>query len=279
MAKILSLFFNTYIYYFKNYYRSRSFYLMLIITLLISLLLSYFSFAYLPKLPSLFKNFSGFFKTPGFSEKLMGYLWAFILLDLPVFASVFFGSPAISSEIETKTAFYIFPLPIPRYLLLFSKYLSAVSVTVIIVIIYIFVQGIVFLLIFNGVLPNAYFLSAGLTILFVFSIVAMTFLISAIFNKNTYAYISVFLIYFLIFNAYTIISEVLYKANPFYLLNNSATIIERVYLNLSSSIVSFSITPNGAGISDIITSVLIMLIYIVVSLGGALILFERKEVK
>lgn len=252
---------------------------MLTITLLVSALLSYFSFVYITKLPSLFPSFKGFFNTPGFSERLTGFLWSFVLLDLPVFASVFFGSPAISSEIETRTAFYVFPLPIPRYILLLSKYFAAVSVTIIVIMIYILVQGFVFYSIFHGIIIQAYFISMGLTILFIFSIVALTFLISTIFNKNTYAYISVFLLYFLIFNAYTIISDVLYKVVPYYLLNNSATIIERVYLNLSTEFGNSSASPYGAGTSDIISSSLVMLVYIVVSLAGALILFERKEVK
>ncbi len=252
---------------------------MLIITILVSLLLTYFTFTYIPKLPSLFSNFKGFFNTPGFSQRLVGFLWSFVLLDLPVFASVFFGSPAISSEIESKTAFYVFPLPIPRYVLLLAKYFAAVSVTIAVIMIYLIIQGIVFYMVFNGILLVPYFLSMGLTILFIFSIVALTFLVSTIFNKNTYAYISVFLLYFLIFYAYTIISEVLYKVVPYYLLNNSASIIERVYLNITTGFGSFSVTPNGAGYSDILTSAIIMLIYTIISLTGALLLFERKEVK
>ncbi len=37
-------------YYFRNYYRSKSFYLMLIIAILVSVLLTYFSLKYINKL-------------------------------------------------------------------------------------------------------------------------------------------------------------------------------------------------------------------------------------
>ena len=53
----------------------------------------------------------------------------------------------------------------------------------------------------------------------------------------------------------------------------------RIYLNLSTGFGNSSASPYGAGTSDIISSSLVMLVYIVISLAGALILFERKEVK
>ena len=49
----------TYRYYFRNYYRSRSFYLMLLLVLLISGLMVYLTFRYLNKLPDFIPELKG----------------------------------------------------------------------------------------------------------------------------------------------------------------------------------------------------------------------------
>jgi len=265
-------------YYFKNYYRSRSFYLMLVIIVLVSALLSYFSLKYISDLPKFFPKISQFgFSTP-VKESVLGYLWSFVMTDLPVFAAVFFGSSAISSEIENKTAYHIFPLPISRFTLLVSKYLAAVAVTIIVISIYIAIQAAIFIYLFGTVI-SALWLSYLFLILFIFSIMALTFMISSIFNRNTYAYISVFLVYFLIFNAYLVVDELLFKTTPYYLLNVAASIVKDVYLNVSSNPFSLSTTMNSPSSTEIMRSIVVMGIYGIVSFAVASVLFERKDVK
>ncbi len=145
-----------------------------------------------------------------------------------------FGSPAISSEIENKTAFYIFPLPINRHKLFVGKFLAAFSVTLVIVLIYIIVEAATLSFIFKKPPEIYFYYSLVLLILFVLSMTSLTFMISAIFNKNTYAYISVLLIYYIVFYAGSFIIELLYKIDPFYLLSDAASIIQRVYVNINT---------------------------------------------
>ena len=275
MSSTLSQFYDGTSYYFRNYYRSRSFYLMLVVTLLVSSLLTYFSLKYIDKLPHLFPGIPSNL-SPALKERLLGYLWSLILLDLPVFASVFFGSPAISGEIENKTAYHIFPLPIARGTLLLSKYFAAVLITLSVLLIYLVFQGAVMEFVF-GVVQTSFFTSIGLMAIFTFSVVAFTFLISSIFNRNTYAYISVFLIYFLVFEAINVISEFLYKTTPFYLLDNAASIISKVYVNVGTGLFSSSFSLNPASLSQILSSISVIVIYGVVSIVAALIIFQRKE--
>ena len=266
-------------YYFRNYYRSRSFYLMLVISLLVSGLMTFFTLKYVNELPLLFPNVN--LSNIGYptKEAIFGYVWSFVLIDLPVFASVFFGSSAISSEIENKTAFHIFTLPISRASLLMSKYLAAVLVTIVTISVYLVIQAVTFMYVFPIPLIYNYFDALWLLIVFIFAMTAFTFMISSIFNKNTYAYITVFLIYFLIFNAYQVISEFLYRTTPFYLLYQAAGIVEKSYMNIALSPFNFSFSLSPAGTPEIIQSLVIMGIYTVVSLAVALIIFERKEVK
>lgn len=249
---------------------------MLIVTLLVSILLSYFSLKYIGKISTIFPALPSHL-SPALEERLLSYLWALVLLDLPVFASVFFGSPAISGEIENRTAYHVFPLPISRGVLLLSKYLAAVMITLSVLLIYLVFQGGVLEYIFRLGLPSGFLTSVGLLVAFTFSIVAFTFLLSSIFNRNTYAYISVFLIYFLVFEAINVISQFIYKTTPYYLLDNAAEIITKVYINTGSGLFTTSISINPASFSDILSSLSIIAIYGVISLAAALIIFQRKE--
>lgn len=269
----------TYGYYFKNYYRSRSFYLMLLLDLLVSGIMVYLSFRYLNKLPDFIPQIKGKPIPTSLKEDLFLYIWAFVLSDLPVFAAVFFGSPAISSEIENRTAFQIFPLPIGRSVLLMAKYLASVSATIVIAAIYVAAEVVVYYIVFPGQLPATFLESIGLLAVFIFTISAFTFLVSSIFKKNLYAYITVFLIYFIIFSAMNIVFDLIYSYNAFFLLDNAASIVERVFINVSTSTFAVNNSISGASFSSIMVALLVMFLYLVVSLVIALLIFENKEVK
>ncbi|MGC8608926.1 MAG: ABC transporter permease [Thermoplasmata archaeon] len=275
----MSKFSVAYLYYFKNYYRSKSFYLMLILILLISAIMTYFTFRYQAKLDHFLSTFGVSSVTLGLKERAIEFLWAFVLVDIPVYAAVFFGSPSISSEIEDRTAYYVFSLPINRYTLLSSKYAAAYSVTVIISIIYLMFEIAVFRIIF-GVFPDvSLVISFGLLLLFIASIMSLTFFLSSIFNRNIYAYITVLIVYFLVFNAVNVVTDLIYGYTSPFLLNNAAVIVMEVFMNdnLFAFSRSFSIAPAPA--SEIMLSVLVMIVYVAVSMAIAMILFERKEVK
>lgn len=235
----------------------------------------YFSFKYINNFP----KFLGSSSIPiTIKEALFYFLWTLILLYVPVFSAVFFGSPAISSEIENKTAYFIFPLPINRYKLYIGKFLAAFTVSFIIMIIYLIVEVGTLSYLFHS-LPTIYFYySLLLLIIFILTMTSVTFMISAIFNKNTYAYITVLLIYYIVFYAGSFIIELLYKIDPIYLLSDAASIIERAYMNINTA--DFFSTPSisPAPFADIIFSALIMVIYFIASFAIGLILFERKEV-
>jgi ABC-2 type transport system permease protein len=251
---------------------------MFLVALTVSILVTYLSFKYLNSLTTFATNSHFTLTGTNSKERLLAYLWEFLLSTLPVFAAVFFGSPAISSEIESKTAFHVFTLPIPRSILVTGKYLASVTVTISIVLTYFIVQSIVFQYIFGHLILlelYSFLLSVG----FVFAISSMTFVISSVFNKNTYAYISVLIIYLLLFNAATVIIELLYKTVPYYLLSENETIMYRVYVNVSFGITSTIPSGLPAPEHELIANLLIMFLYAVIGYGITLILFERKEVR
>ncbi len=251
---------------------------MFVLDLFVIALMTYFSIKYHSRLPGFLGSLiSG--PTPGIVKNAFDYVWAVVLTLLPVFSAVFFGSPALSSEIESKTAFNVFPLPISRYTLHLGKFLAALAATAVILLIFSAGQYINFVLIYQSFEIQEYYTSLGLSIVFAFSILSITFLVSAVFNKNLYAYITVFLLYFLIFDAINIVWLFLYGYLPSYLLSNAASIIVRVYINIDPFTFSLTGTTAPAGISLIVFDVAVMLVYSIVALTLSLIIFDRREVR
>ncbi len=275
MASNLS---KVYFHFLRNYYRSKSFYIIFIITILASIVVSYLTFKYSGKISSLLPS-KLYSLSRENEESLILYIWAYIMSSLPVFSSVFFSSPAISSEMENRTAFYIFTQPVDRTILVLGKYLAAVTASILSLLVYVFAEFYSTYAVFGFIETDSFLISFSMLFLFIFAISSFAFLFSSLFNKNMYAYISTFVTYFIIFYSVNIALSLLYSYNAFFLLNNASTIIERVYININPTLFISSFSLNGAGIHDIILSSTVFVIYTVVSLLLTLFIVENKEVK
>ena len=240
-------------------------------------LFTYFSFRYHSKLPALFGRFISS-PSADLLERAFDYAWGVVLTMLPLFASVFFGSPALSAEIETRTAYNVFPLPVSRYVLHLGKFFAAFSATAIVLGIVATGQFINFLLIFKAVqLPDFYY-SFLFSLIIALTALSITFLVRAIINKNLYAYNTVFVVYFLGLFSLNVIFFFLYDYEPTYLLNNAASVILRVYINIDILGFSTSGTLSPAPIATRLYDAAVMLSYALVSLVLSLVIFDRRQV-
>ena len=251
---------------------------MLFLDFFILALFTYFSLRYHSKLPAFFSRFVSH-PSPSLVQSAFNYIWSIVLELLPVFSAVFFGSPALSSEIESRTAFNVFPLPVSRYTLHLGKFFAALTATALVLLIFGAGQYLNYLYIIHSLEGFSFYLSLGLALVFGLAILSITFLVSAIYNKNLYAYITVFLLYFLVFNAVNLIFEFLYNFTPALLLSNAADIILEVFINIDpfAFSTSFSIAP--ASSSTVIFDVSVMLLYTFVALALSLLIFDRREIK
>ncbi|MEM0129975.1 MAG: ABC transporter permease [Thermoplasmatales archaeon] len=264
-------------YYLRNYYRSRSFYLIFILMLTVSALMVYLSVHYLTEIRNIIPVGTNI--KPEGKERILLYIWAYVLSDIPVFAAVFFSSPAVSSEIENRTAFHIFSLPIDRSVLLIGKYAAAVAASIISMSPYMVAEIGTASYIFGFLVSTPFFISTGMLLIFITSVSAFSFLISSLFNKNLYAYITTFIIYFIVFSSLNLVLELIYNYNAFFLLDNAASIISRSFIDISPGVFTSKFSLNGASYGDVMTSLLVMVLYAVVSIVLSLLIFERKEVR
>lgn len=250
---------------------------MLILVVIISVMMAYLTMKFHDAIPAFIGGDVYSSLSPALKTRIFNYLWAFGLSNFPVFASVFFGSPSISSEVESNTAFHVFPLPISRYTLLIGKYLAALSVTVILVSYYMGVQFIVMRFVFDAGPILQFYYSYILAVLFVTSIMAFTFMISSLFTKNLYAYITVFVIYFLIFNSLGLMFQLLYNVEIPFLLSSAAGMVGRVYIDIDPGTLLGGGSLSPASFPEIMVSVLVMVLYTAISLAVAVVMFERME--
>jgi len=133
--------------------------------------------------------------------------------------------------------------------------------------------------VYGNIDVSSYMLSFLITLIFIASILAFTLFISSVFNRNIYAYITVLIIYFLVFDAIDVITSLLYKLTSPFLLNNAANIIMEVFINVNLFSFSPTISLSPASASEVLLAVAVMLIYLVSSLAIALVMFENKEAK
>lgn len=250
---------------------------MLILLIIITAMMSYLTFRYHAAIPAFIGGSVYSSLSLTLRARVFDYLWAFGLSNFPVFASVFFGSPAISSEVENNTALHIFPLPISRYTLLIGKYLAALSVTVLLISIYMGVQAVVLEQTFHIFPVVQFYYSYLLAVLFVVSIMAFTFMISSLFTKNLYAYITVFVIYFLVFNSLSLVLQLIYNNEGIFLLSSAAGMVGRVYININSGTLFGGGSLSPAGTEEVLVAALVMSLYTIISLAVAMIMFEKME--
>src|SRR4030043_815935 len=107
-------------YTFLDYFRSRRFFILLAITLLISALLTFIVGYYRPE--SFLSSDLSFY----------GSWWGNSVTFVIVFSGIFFGGDAISGEFQNKTGYFGIPNPIRRSSIYIGKWLSALIASTII---------------------------------------------------------------------------------------------------------------------------------------------------
>ena len=264
-------------YYFVSFYRSRSFYFMLSVISIAGAMLTYLTMKYFLHYSgiSIFQRISSLLS----EQQILGFIWTYVGSYVPVFAAVFFGSSAISGEIESRSAYSVFPLPVSRTSLMIGKYFASLLAGFLIVIYYYAFFAVNTIIVLGTLDTGTFTLSLALSLAFLSSLLSMTYLVSTLFNRATYSYITVFIIYFLIFTALNYVIQLLYNYFPFYLLNNTSSVISRVYLNFNPSnlFLTQSILPLSMDEALLYTGVFFA--YTLICFIAAVFIFQEKEVK
>ncbi|MEX2739241.1 MAG: ABC transporter permease [Candidatus Wukongarchaeota archaeon] len=128
-----------------------------------------------------------------FISNLLAFITTFVVISVTLF-----GGDAVVSEFERKTGYLVFPLPLERSVLIFGKYLSALTASMIVVG-YHYLLSIISVFLINGSLPSKVGLSFLYVFLYVLSALSIAFMISAFMKGTTGSSILTFALLFLIF--------------------------------------------------------------------------------
>jgi len=249
-----------------DYIRSRRFYILLSITLLMSVLLTFVAANY----PADFRPSNlGFY----------GNWWGNTANFIVILSAVFFGGDAISGEFQNKTGYFGVPNPIRRSSIYVGKWLSA------------FIASTVILAIFAGItvgngayyfgsVPTEFLESLLFTWLYLVAALGFTFFFSSLFKNASYSILVTAIMFLFVFNIVDLVVQRFVQIEPWFMITYGSGIIGNI---LTVPYPDHIMTQTIRGVIRTAYNVTvpeglaIMVIYFGVTAIIGLVLFERKE--
>lgn len=257
-------------YQFRNYLRAKRLLILFLITIIIAAIYLIVVSIYVNPEDMTVKNFSR--------------NWASPVSFLVILASLFFGGDAIAGEYQNRTGYFLFPNPIKRYTIIWGKFLASFLASLIVVLSY-WVIAIVDIFYYYSTIPNAVWYSLSLSILFLISLLSLTYLFSSLFKSGAIAITIVAIIYFFVFNIVDSIS-MLSGVEPWFSITYGASVITLVFDgNYIGDYTHKQVMQAGKHMNFttynpyIWEGIAIMVLYFVISAILASIIFRYKEMK
>jgi ABC-2 type transport system permease protein len=246
-----------------KYLRRRRLYAVLIITAMITALQFAVPLALNSPFPEQAKEWaSGFL---GFANLLI------------IISGAFFAGDAIASEFEHKTGFIIFPNPVKRTSLVFGKFLAAFISSLLTVGLY-YLIGVIGLLGIYGFVLLEMAASFAYAVLFLCSVLGLTFLFSTVMKGSMGATL---LAFFTLFMIMPIVSQVITLTGnePWYLPTYVSGMMTQVIYPQTDTVMEFPGSPLKLYVfyPKFPISLIVMLAYFIAALALSLRLVNRKE--
>ncbi len=259
-------------YSFLDYLRSRRFFVLLMIAVIIGLVLT---------------GVVGYFKPTAFLSSALSFYsswWGMSATFIVILSAVFFGGDAISGEFQNKTGYFLVGNPIRRSAIYTGKYIAA------------FIGALIILAVFTAItICNGlyYFGSGGapyqfaesflLSILYIASALGLTFFFSSLFKSSTMSILTTVILLLFAFSLVQTLVATLANIQPWFILTYGAQVISNVLSATYPPAVTtssagpgshFTLTTYNVGLYE---GIAIMLVYFAVTSIAGLLVFERKE--
>lgn len=262
-------------YEFVNYFRSRRFFILLAIVVIIGLLLSAVVGYYRP----------GSYMTSNLS--FYSGWWGTTATYIVILSGIFFGGDAISGEFQNKTGYFLVANPIRRSSIYIGKWIAAFLASSTIIGIFLAIT------IVNGVfyfgatnIPYQFGESLLFSLVYLVSILGVTFFFSSLFKSSTYSILVTAILFLFAFQVVQELVSGLAQVEPWFMLTYGASIIGNiltptgypahvVVTNLRGFIFRNGfVSPYNATVPE---GLAIMMIYFGITTLLGLVLFENKE--
>lgn len=255
-----------------DYFRSRKFFILLIISVLIGIILT---------------SVVGYFRPSTFINSPLSFYynwWGMSATFIVILSVVFFGGDAISGEFQNKTGYFIIGNPIRRASIYIGKFLAAFLFSVIILLVFTAIT------IGNGVyyfggsgIPYAFVESLLLSILYIAAAMGLTFFFSSLFKSSTVSIIVTIILLLFVFSLLQTLIGTLAHTQPWFILTYGAQVISNVLTSpYPPAVISLPVSPHANfSISSYYVrfneGIFIMLGYFIISTISGLFIFEKKE--
>ncbi len=256
-------------YFFLDYFRSRRFFVLLLITIAVGLLIT---------------GVVGYYRPQSFLSSDLAFLsnfWGEWVSFVIVLSAVFFGGDAISSEFQNKTGYFLVGNPIRRSTIYIGKYIAALLGSIIILLVFTAITVGNSTYYFGFGVPYEFFESFLFSIVYIISVMGLAFLFSSLFKSNSVAIIVTVILMLFVFSLIETLVANLVVTEPWFVLTYGSEIIRNILISpyppahtSSAHGVPFSIATYNASVPE---GLIIMLAYFVVSFIAGLTIFERKE--
>jgi ABC-2 type transport system permease protein len=258
-------------YTFLDYFRSRRFFILLVITFIISAILTVLVGYYRPQ------SFLG--DTLAFYSSWWGSSVTFVI----ILGGIFFGGDAISGEFQNKTGYFGVPNPIRRSSIYIGKWLSAFIAATIIFAIFAAITIGNGLYYFGANIPIQFGQSLLYAWFYLAAVMGFTFLFSSLFKSSSMSILVTAILFLFVFSLIETLVATLVNFEPWFILTYGAGIIGNIlnpngypnhYTPPSSELRRFATLPYNAYVPE---GLAIIGLYFIITTILGLVLFERKE--
>jgi ABC-2 type transport system permease protein len=259
-------------YTFLDYFRSRRFFVLLTIILIISAILT---------------ALVGYYRPQSFMESSLYFYstwWGSSVTLVIILSGIFFGGDAISGEFQNKTGYFSVPNPIRRSSIYIGKWLSAFIAASIIFAIFVAITVGNGLYYFGANVPIAFGQSMLYAWIYLAAVMGLTFFFSSLFKSSSISILVTAILFLVIFSLVETLVSSLVKIEPWFILTYGAGIIANTLnpMGYPDPVVQshpiggrgFTLTTYYATVPE---GLAIIFLYFIVTAALGLLVFERKE--
>jgi ABC-2 type transport system permease protein len=253
-----------------NYFRSRRFFILLIIGLIIS---------------SILTALVAYYGVSSFATTALGFYsfwWGNSVTLVVILSGIFFGGDAISGEFQNKTGYFLVGNPLRRSSIYVGKWIAALTASLIILAIYAAIaigNGIYY---FGANIPYQYGESLIFSVLYLIAVLGFTFFFSSLFKSSSMSILVTAILFLFAFSLIQVIVSTLAQVEPWFIITYGSGIIGNVLTDPYPT--SQSVRGGFGGRNEtkifavgIPEGIAILVGYFVVTAVIGLLLFERKE--
>src|SRR5690348_2287642 len=199
-----------------NYFRSRRFFVLLIIGLIISALLTVLV---------------GYYRPESFLSSALNFYsswWAGSITFVIILSGIFFGGDAISGEFQNKTGYFLVGNPLRRSSIYVGKWIAALTASLIILAIYAAIaigNGIYY---FGANIPYQYGESLIFSVLYLIAVLGFTFFFSSLFKSSSMSILVTAILFLFAFSLIQVIVSTLAQVEPWFIITYGSGIIGNV---------------------------------------------------